>query len=77
MDRLRNGWFGGSGVHALANEILPVSVFNQFSLIEETHAKMTKIYHSDGGPWKRVYAPSVLCFFRDDQGWYRRKARSS
>ena len=60
-------------VHALANEILPVSVFNlsitPTKQIEETHAKMSKIYHSLGGPWKREYMPrTVLCFLNDDQG---------
>ena len=60
-------------VHSLANEILPVATFNLSitppKQIEETHAKMSKIYHSSGGPWKREYMPrTVLCFINDDQG---------
>ena len=60
-------------VHALANEILPVAVFNLSitppKQIEETHSKMSKIYHSAGGLWKREYMPrTVLCFLNDDQG---------
>ena len=74
MDRLRlTVGSADPEVHALANEILPVSVFNLSitppKQIEETHAKMTKIYHPDGGPWKREYMPrTVLCFLNDDQG---------
>lgn len=60
-------------IHSLANEILPVATFNLSitppKQIEETHAKMRKIYHASGGPWKREYMPrTVLCFLNDDQG---------
>ena len=62
MDRLRALTVGSADpeVHALANEILPVSVFNLSitppKQIEETHAKMTKNLSSEWGLEARIYA---------------------
>lgn len=60
-------------VQHLANEFLPVGVFNlsitPANEIEETHQRMLKHYHKDGGPWKRTYMPrTVLVFLDADKG---------
>jgi hypothetical protein len=53
------------------NEIRPVKVFNLSitppELIEATHERMAKHYHSDGGPWKRNYMPRTLMIFVNDE----------
>lgn len=55
---------------ALANEILPCGVFNlsitPSSQIDETHERMTKIYHKDGGPWTRAHMPRTVLVFIDE-----------
>jgi hypothetical protein len=55
----------------LANEILPCGVFNLSitpgPVIEETHERMKKLFHKDGGPWTRAHMPrTVLVFINDD-----------
>lgn len=60
-------------VQHLANEFMPVGVFNlsitPAGEIEETHNRMLKHYHKDGGPWKRTYMPrTVLVFIDADKG---------
>lgn len=62
-----------SKVQHLANEFMPVGVFNlsitPAGEIEETHQRMIKHYHKDGGPWKRTYMPrTVLVFLDADKG---------
>ena len=53
------------------NEIRPVKVFNLSitppELIEATHERMAKYYHSDGGPWQRNYMPRTLMVFVNDE----------
>ena len=53
------------------NEFRPVKVFNLSitppELIESTHDRMAKHYHSDGGPWKRNYMPRTLMVFVNDE----------
>jgi hypothetical protein len=53
------------------NEIVPVKVFNLSitppELIEATHERMKKHYHSDGGHWKRNYMPRTLMVFVNDE----------
>ena len=53
------------------NEIRPVKVFNLSitppEVIEATHERMSKHYHSDGGPWKRNYMPRTLMVFLNDE----------
>ena len=53
------------------NELRPVKVFNLSitppELIEATHDRMSKHYHSDGGPWKRNYIPRTLMVFVNDE----------
>ncbi len=53
------------------NKILPVKVFNLSitppEVIEATHDRMSKHYHSDGGPWKRNYMPRTLMVFVNDE----------
>jgi hypothetical protein len=53
------------------NKILPVKVFNLSitppGVIEATHDRMSKHYHSDGGPWKRNYMPRTLMVFVNDE----------
>ncbi len=60
-------------VQHLANEFLPVGVFNlsitPANEIEETHQRMLKHYHKSGGAWKRTYMPrTVLVFLDADKG---------
>ena len=51
----------------LANEILPVSVFNlsitDSAAIEAIHARMKKHYHADGGNWQRSNTPRTCMIF--------------
>ncbi|MDJ0841382.1 MAG: luciferase [Acidobacteriota bacterium] len=53
-----------------ANTFLPVGVFNLSitpgKQIEETHERMKKSFHPDGGPWKREYMPRTVLVFVDD-----------
>ncbi len=58
-------------VHAELNELLPVQVFNlsitQPSVIEETHRRMMRDYHPDGGEWQRSYMPRTTFVFINGQ----------
>lgn len=51
----------------LANSILPVGVFNLSitppEVIEQTHARLTRDYHPDGGPWRRDLMPRTAMVF--------------
>ena len=39
----------------------------QPKIIEDTHERMSKWYHSDGGEWKREYMPrTVMVFLNND-----------
>jgi len=53
------------------NEVRPVKVFNLSitppEVIEATHERMSKCYHSDGGPWSRNYMPRTLMVFVNDE----------
>ena len=53
------------------NEFRPVKVFNLSitppEVIEATHERMSKHYHTDGGPWKRNYMPRTLMVFLNDE----------
>ena len=57
-------------VQILANQFLPVGVFNlsitPAKVIEETHLRMEKHYHSSGGPWRRELMPRTVMIFLDD-----------
>lgn len=50
-----------------ANTILPVQVFNlsitRPEIIENTHERMTRAYHRDGGAWQRSYMPRTVFVF--------------
>ncbi len=54
----------------LANEILPCGVFNLSitpgPVIEETHERMKKLFHKDGGPWTRAHMPRTVLVFIDN-----------
>lgn len=54
----------------LANEILPCGVFHlsitPSAQIDETHERMKKIYHKDGGPWTRGHMPRTVLVFIDE-----------
>jgi alkanesulfonate monooxygenase SsuD/methylene tetrahydromethanopterin reductase-like flavin-dependent oxidoreductase (luciferase family) len=56
----------------LANQFLPVGVFNLSitppAVIEETHARMRKHFHPDGGPWQRRHMPRTVMLFLDADG---------
>lgn len=51
----------------LANSILPTGVFNLSitppEIIEQTHARMAREYHSDGGAWTRDKMPRTAMVF--------------
>lgn len=57
-------------VQKLANQILPVGVFNLSitpeKVIEETHVRMKKSYHEKGGTWRRELMPRTVMLFLDD-----------
>lgn len=53
-----------------ANKFLPVSVFNLSitpqSVIDETHARMQKSFHKDGGAWTQAHMPRTCLIFIDE-----------
>jgi len=53
------------------NKISPVQVFNLSitppHIIEETHERLTRSYHPDGGPWKRSMIPRTIMVFLNDE----------
>ena len=53
------------------NKISPVQVFNLSitppHIIEETHERLTRSYHPDGGPWKRSMMPRTIMVFLNDE----------
>lgn len=53
----------------LANEILPTGVFNlsitPAEVIEETHRRMSKQFHPNGGAWTRAHMPRTALIFVD------------
>jgi alkanesulfonate monooxygenase SsuD/methylene tetrahydromethanopterin reductase-like flavin-dependent oxidoreductase (luciferase family) len=56
-----------------ANTILPTQVFNlsitQPKTIEDTHHRMRRRYHRDGGAWRREYMPrTVFVFLNGEPG---------
>ena len=55
------------------NKFRPVQVFNLSitppHIIEETHERLTRSYHPDGGPWKRSMMPrTIMVFLNDEDG---------
>ncbi len=57
-------------IQKMANEILPVGVFNLSitppEIIEATHERMQKEYHPDGGTWQRWMMPRTAMIFMDE-----------
>jgi alkanesulfonate monooxygenase SsuD/methylene tetrahydromethanopterin reductase-like flavin-dependent oxidoreductase (luciferase family) len=58
---------------AMANRFFPTKVFNlsytSTDVIEATHQRMQKLYHPDGGSWRRDYLPrTALIFINNDAG---------
>ena len=58
------------------NRFRPVQVFNLSitppHVIEETHERMRKSYHEDGGPWGRRMMPrTIMVFVNDEEGLTR------
>lgn len=55
----------------LANQYLPVGVFNLSitpeKIIEETHSRMQKHYHPEGGSWSREKMPRTVMLFINDE----------
>lgn len=55
---------------ALANQFMPVGVFNlsitPSSVIEETHERMKRDFHSSGGAWSRSRMPRTVLVFIDE-----------
>jgi alkanesulfonate monooxygenase SsuD/methylene tetrahydromethanopterin reductase-like flavin-dependent oxidoreductase (luciferase family) len=64
----------------LANRFLPTGVFNLSitppAVIEETHKRMAKIYHKDGGPWRRDLMPRTAMVFLDASRGLSEEART-
>jgi hypothetical protein len=62
-----------------ANQFMPVGVFNLSitpgAVIEETHQRMTKMFHKDGGPWGRAHMPRTALVFIDDSPGVSLEAR--
>jgi hypothetical protein len=54
-----------------ANQHLPVKVFNLSitapAVIEDTHARMARAFHPDGGPWRRAHMPRTVMVFLNEQ----------
>ena len=54
-----------------ANRFLPVQVFNlsitRPEIIEDTHRRMSRAFHPQGGPWKRAYMPRTVFVFINAQ----------
>jgi alkanesulfonate monooxygenase SsuD/methylene tetrahydromethanopterin reductase-like flavin-dependent oxidoreductase (luciferase family) len=54
-------------VQEMVNRLMPVQVFNlsitQPAIIEDTHRRMERNYHADGGPWRRSYMPRTVFVF--------------
>lgn len=54
-----------------ANSFLPVQVFNlsitRPEIIEDTHRRMTRAYHPDGGAWERGHMPRTVFVFLNEQ----------
>lgn len=54
-----------------ANTLLPVQVFNlsitRPEIIEDTHRRMARAYHPDGGAWQRGYMPRTVFVFLNEQ----------
>ena len=58
------------------NRFRPVQVFNLSitppHVIEDTHERMRRSYHKDGGPWSRRMMPrTVMVFVNDEEGLTR------
>jgi len=58
-------------VQEFVNTMFPVQVFNlsitRRDVIEDTHRRMEKAYHPDGGPWKRSYMPRTTFVFLNER----------
>lgn len=65
----------------IANKYLPVSVFNLSitppEVIEQTHERMKKVYHPDGGPWQRHYMPRTALIYVDDTPGLSQEAKTA
>lgn len=60
-----------SALQGKCNEYLPTKVFNlsitPSHIIEETHKRMSHIFHKDGGSWQRDFMPrTAMVFLSDD-----------
>ncbi|MCB0392720.1 MAG: LLM class flavin-dependent oxidoreductase [Bdellovibrionales bacterium] len=59
------------GIQELANQYFPVDVFNLSitppEVIEQTHERMKKIYHKEGGVWQRENMPRTAMIFLSDE----------
>jgi alkanesulfonate monooxygenase SsuD/methylene tetrahydromethanopterin reductase-like flavin-dependent oxidoreductase (luciferase family) len=69
-------------IQALANEILPVGVFNLSitppEIIEKTHQRMAEQYHKEGGPWTRSHMPrTAMVFLNEDSAKAKKQAEAA
>ena len=75
-DRNRLGLIAGThdpNAQVFVNKFMPVKVFNLSitspEVIEETHNRMSQIFHPDGGKWQRRDMPRTsFVFLNDEQG---------
>lgn len=68
-------------IQKMANEILPVGVFNLSitppEVIEATHERMGREYHKDGGQWQRWMMPRTAMIFMDEDSEKARQLATS
>ena len=57
-------------IQALANEYMPVGVFNlsitPSEIIAKTHKHMSQVFHKSGGPWQREMMPRTAMIYLDN-----------
>ena len=69
-------------IQKLANEILPVGVFNLSitppEVIEATHKRMSEEFHSSGGSWTRAHMPrTAMVFINKDSAKAKEQASAA
>ncbi|NQZ00755.1 MAG: LLM class flavin-dependent oxidoreductase [Bdellovibrionales bacterium] len=69
-------------IQKMANEILPVGVFNLSitppEIIEKTHQRMAEQFHKDGGPWTRSHMPrTAMVFLNEDSNLAKEQAKGA
>lgn len=67
-------------VQEQVNQLAPVQVFNlsitKPEVIEDTHERMARLYHPDGGSWRRGYMPRTTFVFLNEEAGLTPEQRS-